>query len=73
MNATIKKSSVFSRYNALRRTAPDTGRLNRALGIALRKDQEPRYRTTPTSCDCPDATYSRQVCKHRIALMLQEG
>ena len=75
MQSQVSKSVLFSNYNACRQLVRDglldAGRLNRAGGIAQSK-QERQYRTTSTSCTCPDRTYRPwQVCKHMISLVLQ--
>lgn len=72
------KSTIFANFNAARtlvgKTPLDTGRLNRALGLAQRTCQETEYRTTSNSCTCPDAKYRPYaVCKHRLSLFLRGG
>lgn len=72
------KSTIFSYYNMarglVRSGSLDAGRLNRALGLALRNCQEAEYRTTSSSCTCPDSKYRPFfVCKHRLALFLRGG
>lgn len=54
------------------RPACDRGRLNRALGIAQRKNRSSSYDTTDSTCSCPDFWYRRTRCKHIIALILKE-
>jgi len=50
----------------------DLGRLNRALGLAMRKTYDRPYCTGESECSCPDCTYrGRQfVCKHQLRRML---
>jgi len=73
----MTRSSLFAVYNRARRAARqgrlDRGRLDRALGLAMRKDQTARYCTDVRACSCPDAAYRLRVspCKHRIAVMLE--
>lgn len=71
----MNKSKLFSVYNKARVAARngrlDTGRVNRALGVAQSKNARP-YNTTITSCDCPDSLYRGATCKHRVALMMQK-
>jgi hypothetical protein len=68
------KSQLFSEYNRERAEAKsagrDTGRLNRALGLAQKTAPRP-YVTTLTSCTCPDHLYRGVVCKHMLALRLR--
>lgn len=68
-----QKSALFTAYNKARRAARsgklDIGRVNRALGVAQAKRARP-YQTTVKGCDCPDGRRGN-VCKHRIAAMLQ--
>lgn len=70
MSATIDRSALFTVYNVARGMVADTGRLNRALGIAMRKEPRP-YTTTATWCSCPDFTFNRQPCKHMLAAALK--
>ncbi len=74
------KSRIWTRYNALRRESVatglvDAGRLNRALGLALRKDHGncEMYNTTANGCNCKDAYYQHGLCKHELAIRLMEG
>jgi len=47
-------------------------RLNKALGIAQTKKYERPYYMTIDTCTCPDSVQRTNiVCKHRLALMLQ--
>ena len=69
----MDRSALFTAYNQARKLAYqghlDMERVNRALGIALRKEPRPYY-TTTERCDCADSVgRSAQgvVCKHRIA------
>ena len=73
----MDKSKLFTVYNRARgaahRGALDTGRVNRALGIAQSKvyrGREP-YVTTLAQCTCPDYQYRHAICKHMIALFLK--
>lgn len=72
----MTKKSLFTLYNILRNdskeyTSITKSRLNKALGLAQKKDSDRPYYTTIQSCTCPDATQrSNFVCKHRLALML---
>lgn len=66
----MNKTTLFRNYNAARGLGLDKKRLNKALGIAQRKEQAP-YITTPEFCSCPDAKYRPwELCKHRIAAAL---
>lgn len=50
----------------------EIGRLQKALPIALSDDPLKKYKTTWTTCECPDQGYRmRFICKHRLALMLR--
>ena len=74
----LDKSSLFINYNAARTLVRDglldSGRLNRALGLAQTKHPVLAYRTTSLGCTCPDAQYRPNlVCKHRLSLFLQGG
>lgn len=71
-----ERSRLFVAYNHARRAAKagrlEKRRLDRALGLALRKDQRPRYHTTLHGCSCRDAEiHPRAWCKHRLALALR--
>lgn len=59
-------------YNTARGMVEDTGRLNRAFGIAQSKTQEhiTKYNTTLTGCSCPDHYYRKVHCKGMLALAL---
>jgi hypothetical protein len=49
-------------------------RVNKALGILMTKDYVNKYYTTMTSCTCPDSSQRGLfVCKHRLALMMQNA
>jgi hypothetical protein len=70
-----ERSRLFVAYNHARRAAKtgrlERRRLDRALGLALRKDQTPRYHTTLHGCSCRDAEiHPGAICKHRLKLML---
>ena len=73
------KESLMKAYNALKKESltnshVEIGRLNRALGIAMRKEKYDRYGTTWTGCLCPDDQHRSQfICKHRLALMLENA
>lgn len=69
------RKQIFRRYNAIKKSGlAESGRLNRALGIAQREVQEhiAKYRTTPHSCRCPDYFYRGQPCKGILALALTQ-
>lgn len=66
----LNKSTLFSNFNASK-SIYETGRLNRALGLAQRTAYEPKYDTTLTTCSCPDFWYRRIRCKHIISLALK--
>lgn len=72
---TSRKSLLFTEYNkaraAARRENSDMGRLNRGLGVAQKNQPRP-YVTTAHDCTCPDHFYRGVVCKHMIAVRLQE-
>lgn len=73
----MNRSALFRAYNHARRAARegriDRARLNRALGLALRKANGKTYRTSLRGCDCRDAQlHPYVICKHRLALMLQK-
>lgn len=69
------RSAIFTVWNAgprqmARRGELDSGRVNRALGLALRNDGLQKiveYRTTEDRCGCDDFRYRGGFCKHRIA------
>jgi hypothetical protein len=70
------RSRLFVAYNAARRAAKagrlDKRRLDRALGLALRKTYTQTYTTTLRGCSCRDAEIHPGVwCKHRLALALR--
>lgn len=69
------KSQLFKEYNKARAAArvegSDVKRLNRGLGVAQKSQPRP-YVTTAHDCSCPDHFYRGVVCKHMIALRLQE-
>lgn len=69
----INRSALFTAYNAAKDLDfTDKGRLNRALGLAQRRNAQERYITTTTACSCPDAKYNHgKPCKHRTALLLR--
>lgn len=69
----MDKRTIFVNYNRIKHSVPDfyLPRLNRAFGVAQKKEPRP-YKTTFTSCDCPDAIYRKVICKHIIALWLKE-
>jgi hypothetical protein len=75
----MNKSSVFHVYNILKQDTKDTpaitlARLNKALGIVMTKDYVNKYYTTMTSCTCPDSSQRGFfVCKHRLALFMQNA
>lgn len=70
------RTEIFKAYNRARAAAHagrlEPGRVNRALGLTLRKGAWAHrpYQTTLTSCDCFDSRRGA-ICKHRIALMIQ--
>lgn len=66
------RSTIFSNYNRLKgRASPEyIPRLNRALGVAQRKEPRP-YETTFFSCTCPDFYYRGVLCKHILAEWLK--
>jgi hypothetical protein len=70
------RSRLFRVYNAARHAVSmgrlERRRLDRALGLALRKDQTPRYHTTLRDCSCRDREIHPSVwCKHMISLALR--
>jgi len=70
----MSRSALFRAYNRYRHKTADTKRLNRALGLAQRKEGRP-YQTSPEDCNCPDQECRRHlgiVCKHRLAVILRE-
>ena len=72
----MDKRSIFVVYNVMKKDIATTpsitrSRLNKALGLAQRKNYDRPYHTTLSSCTCPDAMQrSTIVCKHRLALMM---
>ena len=73
INITLTKSEIFTWYNQARVSGLDIPRTNRALGYLLDgnwKRQTKYYKTTITSCNCPDAKHRAIVCKHRIVAMI---
>lgn len=66
-------SSLFTSYNIVKSCPFEPGRLNRALGLAMRKNAQDKfdeYNTTEDHCDCPDSEIRQAICKHRIAKYL---
>lgn len=63
---------LFRVYNILKVSSKvDPTRLSKALSMAQRKEQEPKYYTSLSSCTCPDQSHRSQiVCKHRLAYMM---
>ena len=50
---------------------PTLDRLNKGLGLAMRKEYARPYQTTINACTCPDhARHPGQWCKHQLALAL---
>jgi hypothetical protein len=74
-----RNSSIFRAYAGARREVRagklDAGRVNRALGLALRVEYVNEYATTLDGCQCPDYQYREGPkglpCKHILALALQ--
>jgi SWIM zinc finger len=74
------RSTILSNFNKVRQLAStgelDKGRVNRALGLALRKEPRP-YTTSLTRCDCGDWTFpqgpSGGACKHQLSILLAHG
>lgn len=68
------RSQIFSVYNraraAARRGLLDAKRVDRALGLLLRRDGSRPYRTNVRACTCPDSRRG-SICKHRIAAMMR--
>jgi uncharacterized Zn finger protein len=79
MDKKTSKHDLMATYNLLKEEAKtnshiEEGRLNRALGIAMRKESYEKYYTTFTGCTCPDqANRSQFICKHRLSFMLEHG
>lgn len=79
MDKETSKKYLMIVYNKLREESKtnshiEQGRLDRAFGIALRKEKYDKYYTTWTGCTCPDSQNRSQfICKHRLALMLEHG
>lgn len=75
MTGVATKSGLFRAYNVARASGRiDRKRLDKALGIAQRRERHP-YITTLTFCSCPDfqiRLQGRGPCKHQYALMLKE-
>jgi hypothetical protein len=72
----VNRSALFRVFNKARHAASvgrlERRRLNRALGLAMRKAYVPAYRTTLRGCSCRDAEMHPGVwCKHRLALALR--
>lgn len=66
----MNKSYLFTQYNQIKTDRSlDPKRVNRALGVAQMTTPRP-YITTKNSCTCPDG--QKHVCKHMIALRMQE-
>lgn len=79
MTTDSESSALFTAYNKVRPLAKrgriEQGRLDRGLGLALRRAKyyHEKYGSTLTSCGCPDTLYRPGfVCKHRIAIQLLE-
>lgn len=77
-NLLMTRSQLFHTYNLARSAARngklEPGRTNRALGILMSKDAEQhltKYGATVSQCHCQDARRGN-VCKHRIARMIQK-
>jgi len=71
------RSRLFAVYNKARHAVAlgrlERRRLDRALGLALRKHQMPKYHTTLRGCSCRDAEiHPGTICKHRLCLMLKK-
>ena len=70
---------VFVYYNkakgAGKRGQLDKGRVNRALRLIQEEklhEKVAQYRTTITSCNCPDSIHRGGICYHRIAMMIMK-
>jgi len=73
----VNRSALFVAYNKARAAAKagklERRRLNRALGLAMRKAYVPTYHTTLRGCSCRDAEiHPGVICKHRLSLMLKK-
>lgn len=67
----LMRSYQAARKASKTNSAIETSRLNKGLGLAMRKVYDRGYNTTLNGCDCPDSLrHSKLICKHRIALML---
>ncbi len=66
--------NLMRSYQAARKVAKtgeagiEIKRLNKALGLAMRKNYDREYVTSTQACNCPDKR--GYICKHRLALML---
>lgn len=77
---TTTRSQLFTAYNqtkaAARQAGQDTRRVDRALGLAERKDGSRPYTTSEYACTCPDFVYrgarAGQPCKHMTALKIRQ-
>jgi hypothetical protein len=75
----MTKSELFRVYNKARSAARsgriDPKRLNKALGLAQRKDKDEvlsKYQTTINRCACGDQTHRPGViCNHRLEKMIE--
>ena len=70
------RSALFTAYNVARGMVSDIPRLNRGLGLAMRRRPRDReYVTTDTRCSCPDFTYRQGpkglLCKHLLSRALK--
>jgi hypothetical protein len=65
---------MFRQYNRARAKGVDRRRLNKALGLLMSRQtycaKVSQYRTTYSSCQCPDYENRTTLCKHRLAFVI---
>jgi len=74
----VTRKDLMRGYNLLKELSKtnshvETGRLDRALGLVMRKEKYDKYATTWTGCTCADDQNRGRifVCKHRLAYMME--
>lgn len=72
----VSLRNLMRSYQAARKASKSNAqitmsRLNKGLGLAMRKTYDRGYNTTLEHCNCMDSQRtSNIICKHRLALML---
>ncbi len=73
-------SAQMTAYNTVKSQGKRSGlwtpeRVDRALGYLMDGNavlKWAEYATTPDSCECPDSQYRQQVCKHSLAMLIDQ-